>query len=241
MHLFVGPRFVITVRHGDRLDLGAARDALEGEPHFLGIGPEAMLTAFLDEIIDGYAPVVLGLEEDIDQVEDSLFKRGTLDPSLSQRIYLLIDQVIGLQRAIGPLPAMLNDLLRGVDRYGTDDEVVNRLRNVLDHTLRVTERVDTCRTMLGNALTVHSNLVSMEQNDAMRRMSEASLAQGEEVKKISSWAAILFTPTLVASVYGMNFDRMPELTWDLGYPFALVLMLGLGFALWTVFKKKGWL
>lgn len=150
---------------------------------------------------------------------------------------------------------MVQGLLRGADRYGTGNDVQNRLRNVLDHSVRVTERVTTCRSLLENALAVHSTLVSLEQNEAMRRMSSASLAQGEEsrrfaretidqgeeVKKISSWAAILFTPTLVASVYGMNFDQLPELHWAWGYPFAVALMLGLGIGLWAVFKHKRWL
>lgn len=255
VHLFVGPRFVITVRRGSRLDLTGAREALEAEPEFLSTGPEAMLTAFLDEIVDGYAPVVAGLENDIDEVEDSLFGDGDVDPALSKRIYLLLAQVIALQRAIGPLPQMVQGLLRGAGRYGTGDEVQNRLRNVLDHTIRAAERVDGSRALLENALTVHSTLVSLAQNDAMRRMSSASLAQGEEsrrlaqetieqgeeVKKISSWAAILFTPTLVASVYGMNFDHMPELHWTWGYPFAVALMLALGFGLWGLFRRKHWL
>ena len=150
---------------------------------------------------------------------------------------------------------MVQGLLRGADRYGTGDDVQNRLRNVLDHIVRITERVNTCRSLLENALSVHSTLVSLEQNDAMRRMSSASLAQGEEsrqlaketiaqgeeVKKISSWAAILFTPTLIASIYGMNFDHMPELHWLWGYPFAILLMIATGVGLWAVFKYKKWL
>ncbi|MFJ6852671.1 magnesium and cobalt transport protein CorA [Streptomyces sp. NPDC091271] len=255
VHLFVGPQFVITVRHSAAPDLSVARDALEAEPQFLSTGPEAMLTAFLDIVVDGYAPVVAGLVNDIDEVEDSLFGEGNADPALSKRIYRLLAQVIALQRAIGPLPDMVQGLLRGAGRYGTGDEVQNRLRNVLDHTIRVTERVDGSRSLLENALTVHSTLVTVEQNEAMRRMSSASLAQGEEsrrlaeetieqgeqVKKISSWAAILFTPTLVASIYGMNFDHMPELHWVAGYPFAVALMIGFGVGLWGVFKWRRWL
>lgn len=136
---------------------------------------------------------------------------------------------------------MVQSLLRGADHYGTGGEVRNRLRNVADHLIRVTERVTTCRSLLENALGVHSTLIALEQNDAMQRMSSASFAQGEEVKRISSWAAILFTPTLVASIYGMNFDHMPELHWAWGYPFAVALMLGLGLGLWAVFKYKHWL
>lgn len=241
----------MTVRQVQRPDLAVVRRRLEAEPGFLAMGPEAVLTSILDEVVDGYAPVATGLEEDVDEIENQLFN-GTVDPQLSRRIYQLLSQVIGFQHAVKPLPAMLQALLRGVSKYETDSEVANRLRNVLDHTIRVTERVTTMRTLLDSALTVHATLVSLEQNDAMRRMSSASLAQGEEsrrlaretieqgeeVKKISSWAAILFTPTLVASVYGMNFDHMPELHWAWGYPFAIALMLGLGVGLWAVFKYK---
>ncbi|MGX6605297.1 magnesium and cobalt transport protein CorA [Micromonosporaceae bacterium Da 78-11] len=255
IHLFVGPNFAITVRHGDQPDLSPARTALEAEPDFLSRGSEAALTAFLDEIVDGYAPVAAGLQSDVDEIEDSLFGTSDIDPALARRIYQLLAQAIQFQRAIGPVPDMLQALLRGADKYGTVGEVQARLRNVLDHAVRVTERADTIRTLLENALTVHSTLVSLEQNEAMRQMSGASLAQGEEsrrlaeetieqgeeVKKISSWAAILFTPTLVASVYGMNFDHMPELHWTLGYPFAVSLMVALGVGLWGIFKRRHWL
>lgn len=255
VHLFVGQRFVITVRRGERPDLTAAREALEAEPEFLSFGPEAMLTALLDALVDEYAPVVSRLQDDVDAVEDELFGQRPVDPELSERIYHLTEEVIGMQRAVDPLSDMLRGLLRGAGRFGTHEEVQHRLRNVLDHTTRVSEAVDTLRSLLGSALSVHSMLISLEQNDAMRRMSSASLAQGEEsrrlaeetiqqgeqMKKISSWAAILFTPTLVAGIYGMNFDQMPELHWVFGYPFAIALMLGLGISLWGVFKHKRWL
>jgi magnesium transporter len=255
VHLFAGPRFAVTVRHGNQPDLSNVRAALESEPDFLSLGSEAALTAFLDEIVDGYAPVAAGLQADVDEIEDSLFGKGDIDPGLSKRIYQLLSQAIQFQRAIGPVPEMLRGLLRGAGKYGTIDEVRTRLDNVLDHAVRVTERADTIRTLLENALTVHATLVSLEQNEAMRQMSGASLAQGEEsrrlaeetieqgeeVKKISSWAAILFTPTLISSVYGMNFKRMPELQWVWGYPFAIGLMLALGLILWGIFRYRRWL
>lgn len=255
VHLFVGPHFAVTVRHGDQPDLSNVRAALEREPDFLSLGSEAALTAFLDEIVDGYAPVTAGLQADVDDIEDSLFGPGEIDPTLSRRIYQLLSQAIQFQRAIGPVPDILQGLLRGAGKYDTVGEVQASLRNVLDHAVRATERADTIRTLLDNALTVHATLVSLEQNEAMRQMSSASLAQGEEsrrlaeetiqqgeeVKKISSWAAILFTPTLVASVYGMNFDHMPELHWTFGYPLAVALMIALGAGLWTIFKRKHWL
>lgn len=254
VHLFVGPDFVVTVRHAARPDLTAVRTRLEADPELLRLGSEAVLAAVMDEIVDSYAPVVTGLQGDIDEIEDDLFD-GEVDPASSKRIYQLLSEVIGVQRAIGPLPDMLDALLRGAAKYGTDEEIQNQLRNVLDHAIRVTERADTFRTLLENALTLHSTLVMQEQNDAMRELAAASLAQGEEsrsltqasmdqseeVKKISSWAAILFAPTLVASVYGMNFERIPELGWAWGYPFALVLMVVLGVCLWAVFKRRRWL
>lgn len=248
VHLFIGPRFVVTVHREAQPDLRVVREILESDPEFLGLGPEAMLTVFFDEVVDREAPVIAGLEEDIDEIEDDLFGGSDVDPGLTERIYRLSGQVITFQRAARPHPAMLEGLLRGADKYGTDDEVRHRLRNVHDHTVRVADRVDTARALLENALTVHSTVVSLEQNEEMRRMSgtslrlaEETIEQGEKVKKISSWAAILFTPTLVASIYGMNFDLMPELHWSWGYPFSLVLMLGLALGLWGVFKRRRWL
>ncbi|MGN7189454.1 magnesium and cobalt transport protein CorA [Curtobacterium sp. MCBA15_004] len=254
VHLFTGDGFVVTVRHAARPNLADVRKRLETDPEWLGRGSEAVLCAVLDEVVDGYAPVVAGLQDDVDEIEDDLFD-GDVDPDSSKRIYQLLSEVIGFQRAISPLPGMARSLLLGAEKYGTDPEVQNQLRNVLDHAIRITERADTFRALLENALTLHATLVTQEQNDAMRRMTSASLAQGEEsrrlaqasmrqgeeVKKISSWAAILFAPTLVASIYGMNFDHMPELHWTFGYPFAIVLMLVMAVVLWFVFKRRGWL
>jgi len=254
VHLFVGDRFVVSVRHAERPDLAALRAQVEADPEFLARGSEAVTAAVLDEVVDGYAPVVEILQDQVDAIEDQLFA-GQVDPGVSKRIYQLLSEVLGFQRATKPVPAMVKGLLRGADKYGVDDEVQHRLRNVLDHALRVTERVDSFRALLENALTLHATLVSQEQNEAMRRMTSASLAQGEEsrqlaraahrqgeeVKKISSWAAILFAPGLIAGVYGMNFDHMPELHWRYGYPVAIVGMLVLMGVLWAVFRKRNWL
>jgi magnesium transporter len=136
---------------------------------------------------------------------------------------------------------MLDALLKGAEKYDMDLELQRRLRDVQDHVIRVIERVDSFRILLQNALSVHATLVTQRQNEEMRHLSEASLAQSEEVKKISSWAAILFAPTLVGTVYGMNFEHMPELAWSLGYPFALALMLLMGVGLYLTFKHKKWM
>lgn len=252
--VFAGPGFIITVRHENLPDLAPIRRRLEARPQMLARGSEAVLAAILDEVVDGYAPVIAGVQHDIDEIEDGLFG-GAANPDSSKRIYQLLSEVIGFQRAIGPLPDMLTGLLRGAPKYGTDEEVQNELRNVLDHSLRVTERVDTFRALLESALTLHSTLVTQQQNDAMHSMTSASLAQGEEsrllakasmeqgeeVKRISAWAAILFAPTLIASIYGMNFDIIPELHWSLGYPLAIALMIVLALVLYLLFKRKRWL
>jgi magnesium transporter len=127
-------------------------------------------------------------------------------------------------------------------RAGVSDlELRRALRDVADHATRVLERTGGFRQLLSNILTVNAALVAQRQNDEITRLTEAGYEQNEQVKRISSWAAILFAPTLVASIYGMNFDHMPELGWALGYPFAILLMVVLGAALYAVFRRRGWL
>jgi magnesium transporter len=238
LHIFTGKDFVVTIRHAEAPDLGRVRQRLERSPDLLRCGPEAILYAILDEVVDEYAPVVAGLENDIDEIEDQLFQG---EPGVSRRIYELTREVIEFQRATKPLLHMLAALEAGFDKYNVDVELQRNLRDVHDHAIRVVERADSLRALLQNALTVHSTLVGQQQNDEMRSLTEASLTQNEEVKKISAWAAILFAPTLVGTIYGMNFDHMPELHWFAGYPLALALMLITSITLYAVFKRRGWL
>ncbi|MEN0022530.1 magnesium/cobalt transporter CorA [Microbacterium sp. LWO14-1.2] len=238
IHVLVGPEFVVTIRHAESPDLGKVRHRLEGDPALLTQGPEAVLYAILDEVVDEYAPVLAGLENDIDEIESQLFEEGV---DATQRIYELGREVIDFQRATQPLSGMLDALLRGSEKYHVDEELQRYLRDVLDHTLRIADRVTTFRTVLDNALTVESTIVARRQNEEMRRMTELSIRQNDEVKRISGWAAILFAPTLVGTVYGMNFDNMPELHWAFGYPMAIGLMLAMGVGLYVAFKRKGWL
>ncbi len=238
LHVFTGQDFVVTIRHAEAPDLGRVRDRLEHAPALLRLGPEAVLYAILDEVVDEYAPVVAGLENDIDEIEDQLFKG---DPAVSRRIYELSREVIEFQRATRPLLDMLSSLEAGFEKYKVDLELQRNLRDVQDHVIRVVERADSFRALLQNALTVHATLVGQQQNDEMRGLTETSLAQNEEVKKISAWAAILFAPTLVGTIYGMNFDHMPELHWPFGYPLALALMLITSVTLYLVFKRRSWL
>ncbi|WP_137724503.1 magnesium/cobalt transporter CorA [Prescottella subtropica] len=238
VHVFVGPDFVVTVRHAESPDLAQVRRRLEGNPDLLRRGPESVLYAILDQVVDEYFPVTAGLENDIDEIENQMF---TGDPAVAKRIYDLSGEVIDFQRATHPLVAMIEALERGSDKYHVDLELQRHLRDALDHTLRIIERVDSSRDHLQTALSVHATLVAQRQNEEMRRLTLTSLDQSEEVKKISSWAAILFAPTLVGGIYGMNFDAMPELAWQFGYPVAIGLMIVTSVTLYIVFKRQHWL
>ncbi|HOT33433.1 MAG TPA: magnesium and cobalt transport protein CorA [Rhodoglobus sp.] len=238
VHLFIGPNFAITVRHAESPDLGRVRKRLEQNPALLALGPQAILYAVLDQVVDEYQPVIAGLENDIDEIEDQLFQG---DPAVSRRIYELATEAMGFQRATHPLVEMLGQLESGYEKYHVDMELQRDFRDVLDHTLQIVARADSFRAILQNALTVQSTLVTQAQNDEIRNMTQASIDQGDQVKKISGWAAILFAPTLIGAIYGMNFRFMPELDWPLGYPFALGLMAVSGVVLYVVFKRRGWL
>lgn len=238
IHVFVGSNFVLTVRHSQAPDLAAVRRRMENDPELLRRGPEAVLYAILDSVVDGYAPVVAGLQKDIDEIETEVF-RG--DPKVSRRIYELSGEVIEFQRSTRPLLGMLNGLAAGFEKYHTDEELQRNLRDVADHATTVAERVDGFRQILSDILTLNATLVNQAQNEEIQRLTEASYAQNEEVKRISAWAAILFAPTLIGTVYGMNFTNIPELSWDLGYPFALALMGATSVTLFLIFKTRGWL
>jgi magnesium transporter len=238
LHLFLGANFVVTVRHSESPDLSRVRRRLESEPALLAKGSEAVLYAILDAVVDGYAPVVAGLANDIDEIETQVFGG---DPRVSRRIYELSQEVLEFQRAAQPLSGILVAITAGFDKYGVDDELRSYLRDVADHVTSVNERVEGFRLQLRDILTVNATLVAQRQNEEIRELTEASIAQGEEVKKISAWAAILFAPTLVGTVYGMNFQTMPELSWTFGYPLAIGLMLAVSLVLYVVFKRRDWI
>ncbi|NGO48404.1 magnesium and cobalt transport protein CorA [Streptomyces ureilyticus] len=238
LHVFVGPDFLITVRHGAAPDLSVVRRRMEESPELLKLGPEAVLYAILDAVVDGYVPVVSGVQNDIDEIETEVFSG---DPWVSRRIYELSREMVEFQRATRPLVGMLHSLMAGFAKYGTDEELQRYLRDVADHVTHTSERVDGFRQALTDILTVNATLVTQQQNAEMRALAEAGFEQNEEIKKISSWAAILFAPTLVGTIYGMNFDHMPELRWVFGYPFAIVLMAMVCASLYIIFKRRDWL
>jgi magnesium transporter len=184
--LFVGPQFVITVRHGDAPELGPVRRRLEERPDLLRKGPMAIAYAIIDHVVDCYEPVVFGLENDIDEIEDEVFGGS---PTVSRRIYQLAREVIEFQRATGPLDDILARL---IDEPGVDEEAGQYLRDVQDHAIRAEEHADAFRALLQNILSVNLTLET-------KALTEASHAQNEQVKRISAWAAILFAPTLVGT------------------------------------------
>jgi magnesium transporter len=226
--IFVGSQFVITVRHGDAPELASVRQRLEARPDLLRRGPLAIMYAIVDYVVDGYEPVVAGLENDIDEIENEVFGG---DPAVSRRIYELTREVIEFQRATDPLDDMIGRL-RASSAVG--DEEGQYLRDVQDHAIRAAEQAGSFRALLQNILSVNLTLET-------KAMTEASHEQNEQVKRISAWAAILFAPTLVGTVYGMNFEHMPELDWRLGYPFALMLMVMFSVALYFIFKRRRWI
>jgi len=236
LHLFLGREFVVTVRHADEPDLAAVRKRLEEQPELLRHGPDAVLYAVMDKVVDDYVPVLDGLQNDIDEIEIQVFSG---DADVSQRIYQLIREVINFQRAVTPLCGILGDLR---ERDGELDlELRRAFRDVQDHAVRVSERTDSLRQLLNNMLMANATQVAQRQNDEITRLTEATYEQSEQVKRISAWAAILFAPTLVATVYGMNFTHMPELHWVFGYPLAVVLMILTSVLLWLIFKRHRWL
>ncbi len=228
IHVFGGPQFVITVRHGAASELGRVRRALETRPELLRRGPLAIVHAIVDRVVDDYAPVVAGVENDIDEIESEVFGGS---PEVSRRIYELTREVIDFRRATKPLPEILGRLMH---ESAADEEERRYLRDVQDHALRIEERADAFHELLRNILSVNLTLET-------KALSEAGNRQNEEVKKISAWAAILFAPTIVGTIYGMNFEHMPELGWLLGYPLALGLMVAVSVSLYLLFRRRGWI
>ena len=221
--IFVGPGFIITVRQGVASDLHGARLRLEHHPKLLEEGPSAVLWAILDKIVDDYAPVVEGLEGDIEEVEHTVFS-GSRAPT--QRIYKLRREVTDFYRAVHPLLGPAAAITQG-GVLAISPGLRQYFRDVDDHLKLVNEEIMAQRDLLSTILQANMAVVSAEQN--------------EVVRKISAWAAIITVPTFVASFYGMNFDHMPELHWHGAYPAVVAIMAIAAFVLWRGFKRAEWL
>jgi magnesium transporter len=222
IHIFLGSGYAIVVRHGAASDLRGARKRLEDRPELLAEGPGAVAWAVVDKVVDDYMPVVDGIENDISEVEEDIF-RGQGEST--ERIYFLKREVISFHHAVYPLLVPLETLERGA--YPVGENVRRYLRDVADHARRVNEQVNGQRELLTSVLEANLALLSVRQN--------------EVVREISAWAAIIAVPTFIASVYGMNFEYMPELDSRIGYPLALGVMLVAIFCLYRFFKRIQWL
>src|ERR687886_71718 len=223
VHVLVGKDFVVTVRYEEIAALEEVRRRLEGEPELLRQGPQPILHEIMDQIVDDYEPVLEGLGTDIQEVEGEVFGGNA---GVSQRIYELSRELVQFQRAISPLARALERIAQS-DEHDIDPEVRSYLRDLHDRVLRVKEPAEGFRDMLSDILVVNLTLISVRQND--------------QTKKISAWAAILIVPTLIAGIYGMNFDHMPELHWTFGYPAVLVVIALICLLLYRWFRRVGWL
>jgi magnesium transporter len=224
INLFAGRDFVITVRHGSGSELHSARSRLESDTAVLTHGAAAVIYAVCDSVVDGYADVIDELQVDVDEIEASVFSPARTDDS--NRIYVLKREIAEVRRAVLPLREPMRKFSEGLVP-GVDREAGLFYRDVLDHLNQAAEIVDALDGLLSTAFDAHLARVTVQQNDDMR--------------KISAGVALGVAPTLIAGVYGMNFDHMPELRWQLGYPLAVLLMVAISGGLWVLFKKSGWL
>ncbi len=225
-HVFLGPRYAVTVRHGASLPYGEVRARCESSPEHLCQGPGFVLYAIMDFVVDHYFPIVDELEEELGSLEDEIFAGAPHGRDIAQRIYRLKSKMLVLKRAVSPLVEVCNRLAR-FDRTIISPEVRLYFRDVYDHVIRINESIDTMRELLTSALETNLALVSVRQNEVMKR-----LAAG---------AAIVAVPTLIAGIYGMNFEFMPELHWKHGYPMAIAFMVGLCGYLFYRFRRARWL
>jgi magnesium transporter len=224
-HLFVGPNYVVSVRHGPSLPYVEVRARCEANPDLLARGPGFVLYSLMDFIVDQYFPLVDALEDKLEALEDNIF-RQTLTRETTERIYQLKRVLLEVKRGVAPLVDMCNRLMRA-DTVLIPDDVRPYFRDVYDHAIRINEMIDVLRELLTTALEANLSLVAVSQNDAMKRLA--------------GWAAIIAVPTMIAGVYGMNFKFMPELDWIFGYPMAMALMVGACGFLYYKFKRSGWL
>ena len=224
INLFLGPKYAISIRHGEASELASARRRLESRPDLLRMGPAAVMWAVADKVVDDYFPVADGIEDDIEEVEQDVFDDDR--PAPTQRIYFLKREVIEFHRAVWPLLGPLDAITRGAFAQ-VPEELQRYFRDVNDHARRIDEQVNSQRELLTSVLEANLALVSVNQN--------------EVVKKISSIAAIIALPTFIASVYGMNFEHMPELDSPVGYPAALLAMALTVVVLTAFFRRIDWL
>ncbi|SDN08426.1 magnesium/cobalt transporter CorA [Allokutzneria albata] len=222
--VFVGRDYVITVRHGKHAGLATLRHLLEEDPEKLALGPAAVLYQIADHVVDRYLEVTSAVEDDIDQMEVAVFDpRSDVDP---EQIYLMKREVMELRRAVGPLATPLRRLAEGYIPL-VPEQVRSYFRDVDDHLTTVHDRVVAFDELLTTLI------------DAV--LAKITLRQNNDMRKISAWVAIISVPTMVAGIYGMNFDFMPELKWAFGYPMVLCVIVIACVVVYRIFRRNRWL
>jgi magnesium transporter len=224
-HLFVGPQYVVAVRHGASVPYTEVRARCESVPNLLRKGPGFVLYALMDFVVDQYFPAVDLLEDRLEVIEQTIFADG-VSRDTTERIYELKRELLQLKRAVSPLADVTNRVMR-FDLALVPADIHVYFRDVYDHVIRINEMTDMLRELLTSALEANLSLISVRQNEAMKRLA--------------GWAAIIAVPTMVAGIYGMNFKFMPELEWPWSYPLVMLSMLVTCLVLYVKFRRAGWL
>ncbi len=229
--IFLGEKFVVTVRHGESPVLRAVRTQLEHGDETARLGPMSVLYQAADHVVDEYEGAIAAIDDDIAEIEAQVFSTASGDHA--ERIYKLKREVLEFRRAVAPLAAPLSGLAAG-SIPGTPDELRPYFRDVHDHLLRAADTIDGQDRLLTDVLQANVARVSVQQ-------SAVAVRQNEDMRKISAWAAIALVPTAIAGIYGMNFENMPELKWEYGYFMVLAVIATVCLALHRLFKHNGWL
>jgi magnesium transporter len=224
-HVFLGRNYVVTVRHGSLRSHVGVRARCESTPQLLAKGPGYVLYALMDFVIDQYLPIVRALEEEVQELEEVILAEQPASAATAT-IYRLRRDLLALRRAVSPLVEVCNRLMR-FEMPNVPDDIRVYFRDVYDHVVRLNEAIDAQRELLTTALEAHLAMMSVSQN--------------EHMKRLAAWAAMIAVPTMIAGVYGMNFSNMPELSWRYGYYASLAVMAITVGALYAAFKRSGWL
>jgi magnesium transporter len=224
-HVFVGPRYVVSVRHGSLMSHVGLRARCEASRHLLAKGPGFVLYALMDFVVDQYDPILEALEEGVVGLEEVVLDEKFIQQTTS-RIYHLKRELLSIKRAVSPLVDISSRLMR-FDVELVPEDTKPYFRHVYDHAMRVNEMADTLREVLATALNANLSVISVSQN--------------KDTKRLAAWAAIIAAPTAIAGIYGMNFEHMPELGWRYGYEVVLGIIVLLCSGLWLGFKRSGWL
>ena len=224
-HFFVGKNFILSIRHGSSRPYSEVRTRCESTPQLLRKGPGFALYAVMDSIVDGYFPVIQALELELETLEERIFAEKPSRETTKQ-IYDLKRQLVDVKRAISPLIDICTRLMR-FDLELIPEDTRPYFRDVYDHSIRINEMVDSSREILTTALEANFSLISLSENEIQKRFA--------------GWAAILAVPTMIAGIYGMNFDFMPELNWVYGYPLILSIIFVVCALMYGGFKRAGWL